>query len=84
MKSQIVADGEARLREAPEFQARLDELRESIRARHAAELAQAGFIRRQILRWHMAIEFRKAKSSFEPSPSSLYSSVSSEITKTKS
>ena len=74
MKSGIVEDGESRLRESKEFQARLRALRESIRARHAAELAEAGFSRRLVLRWHIAAEFRKERRKIEPSPYSLYSS----------
>ena len=74
MKSRIVTDGEIRLRESPEFQARLRELRESIRARHADELAKAGFFGRIVLRWHIAAEFRRERRKIEPSPQSLYSS----------
>jgi hypothetical protein len=74
MKSRIVSDGESRLRSSPEFQARLRELRESIRARHAAEFAAAGFFRRFVLRWRMATEFRAERRKIEPSPGSLYSS----------
>ena len=74
MKSRIVADGESRLRSSPEFQTRLRELRESIRARHAAELAKAGFFRRLVLHWRIAAEFRRERQRIEPSPGSLYSS----------
>ena len=74
MKSRIVANGASRLRRSPEFQARLRELRESIRARHAAEFAEASFLRRLALRWRMAAEFRAERRKIEPSPGSLYSS----------
>ena len=74
MKSHIVADGEFRLRQSKEFQARLRELRESIRARHAADLAEAGFFRRLFLRWRIAMELRRERRKIEPSPQSLYSS----------
>ncbi len=73
MKSRIVSDGEVRLRESSEFQARLRELRESIRARHADELTKAGFFGRLVLRWHIAVEFRRERRKIEPSPQSLYS-----------
>jgi hypothetical protein len=73
MKSRIVADGGVRLLEGKQFQARLRELRESIRARHAAEFAGAGFLRRLVLCWHIAAEFRRERRKIEPSPHSLYS-----------
>ena len=73
MKAHIVSDGESRLRGSPEFQARLRELRESIRARYGAELAEAGFFRRLVLQWRIAREFRCERRKIEPSPSSLYS-----------
>jgi hypothetical protein len=74
MKPRFVADGGLRLRESPEFQVRLRELRESVRARHAVGLAKAGFFRRLILRWRIAAEVRKERRKIEPSPQSLYSS----------
>ena len=74
MKTRFLADGESRLRGGLEFQARLRELRESIQARHAAELAAAGFFRRLLLRWRIAAEFRRERRKIEPSPGSLYSS----------
>jgi len=72
MKSHIVSDGEARLRQSPEFQARLRELRESIRVRHAARLAEAGFFRRLLLCWRMAAEFRAERRKIVPSSQALY------------
>ena len=74
MKPRFVADGESRLRRSPEFQARLRDLLESIQARHAAELAPAGFFQRLLLRWRIAAEFRRERRKIEPSPGSLYSS----------
>ena len=74
MGPKIVADGPWRLRRSPEFQARLRELRESIEARHATELAEAGFVRRLILRLRIAAEFRRERRKIEPSPGSLYHS----------
>lgn len=72
MKPRFVADGGWRLRQSPEFQARLRELRESVRARHAAELAKAGLFRRLVLRWRIASEFRRERRKIEPSLKSLY------------
>ena len=72
MKHQIVSDGARRLRSSPEFQARLRELRDSIRARHSAELAEAGFFQRLVLRWRMAAEYRRERRKIEPSAYSLY------------
>jgi hypothetical protein len=74
MKPRIVADGESRLCETPEFQERLRVLRESVRARHAAELARAGFFRYWVLRWRIHSEFRKERRAIEPSAQSLYNS----------
>jgi hypothetical protein len=74
MTSRIVADGEFRIRQSKEYQARLQELRESIRARHAAEIAGAGFLRRLILRWRSSAEFRRERRKIDPSPQSLYGS----------
>jgi hypothetical protein len=74
MKHQIVSDGAERLKRSPEFQARLRELRQTIQARHAAELSQAGFVRRLVLRWKMAVEFRRERRKLVPSAHSLYSS----------
>ena len=59
MKQRIVADGAGRVQENAEFQARLQQLRDSIRERHADEFARAGFIRRLMLRWQMEREFRQ-------------------------
>jgi hypothetical protein len=73
MKARIVADGRSRLLRSPEFQARLRELRETIQKRHAAELAEAGFVRRLILNWQIAAEFRKERREIEPSAESLFS-----------
>lgn len=78
MKPGIVNDGESRLRSSLEFQARLRELRDSVRARHSAEMAEAGFFRRLVLRWRMAAEYRRERRKIEPSPRSLYSSHISE------
>ena len=46
-------------RSGPEFRARVHELHESIKARYATELAEAGFFRRMILRYRIAAEFNR-------------------------
>ena len=74
MQSDIVADGAERLRRDPKHQARLRELRESIRARNAEELARAGYLRRWLLRWRIAMEYRKERRKIVPSVHALYSS----------
>ena len=74
MKPHIVADGERRLRRSPEFTVRLHELRETIRERHAEELAAAGLFGRVVLRWRMAAEYHCERRKLEPAPGSLYSS----------
>jgi hypothetical protein len=72
MKTHIVADGERRLRCSLEFKARLRDLQESIRERHVAELAKAGSLRRLLIRWRMATEYRRQRRKLTPSPGSLY------------
>jgi hypothetical protein len=72
MKSRIVADGASRVRRSPQFQTQLRELRDSVHARHSAELAEAGLFRRFILRWRIATEFRRERQKIEPSLGSLY------------
>ena|SRR2546422_998184 len=74
MKPRFVADGAMRLKQSPEFQAKLRALRESVRARHETELSSAGFLRRCIIRWRMALEYRRERRSIVPSSQSLYSS----------
>lgn len=74
MKSNTVSDGESRLRDSPEFQTLLRKLRDSIRAGYAAEFAQAGFVRRLMLRSRMAADFRAERQKIEPSSQSLYNS----------
>src|SRR5216684_3331120 len=72
MKSRFVADGQSRLRQTEAFRARLNELRESIRTRHALELSNAGFVRRCLVRTAMALEFWRERRHLGPSPSALY------------
>jgi hypothetical protein len=74
MKSNIAADGDLRLRRDKKFKARLQAVRDSVRARYALELVEAGFFRRLLLRWRIAVEIRKERQKIEPSPYSLYSS----------
>jgi hypothetical protein len=68
----IIADGPWKLRKNPDFHARLRELRASIQARHAAEMAKAGFFGRLILRWQIAAEYRRERRKIVPSPHSLF------------
>lgn len=74
MKPQFVADGEMRLKQSPEFQAKLRALRESIHACYAAELSSADFFRRCLLRWRIAMEYRRERRHIVPSSQSLYGS----------
>lgn len=73
-ESHITADGSFRHRQSPEFQSQLRQLRETILARYAAELREAGFFKRLVLRWRIAREFRLERRKIEPSAGSLYSS----------
>ncbi|RYD26292.1 MAG: hypothetical protein EOP86_26150 [Verrucomicrobiaceae bacterium] len=72
MKIQFMADGRDNLLRSPEFQSRLRGLRESIHARHATALAEAGFLQRLALRWSIAMEFRAERRWLEPSLHVLY------------
>jgi hypothetical protein len=72
MKHRIVADGAGRVQESTEFQARLWQLRDAIRERHADEFARAGFFRRLMLRWQMEREFRQERRKLVPSKGALY------------
>jgi hypothetical protein len=72
MKPHFVSDGESRLLGCSEHQARLQELRMSIKARHAAEFASAGILRKLTLWWRMRVEFRSERRKIEPSPDCLY------------
>lgn len=71
MKSHIVEDGPERLRQSDDFQARLRQLRESIRTRYGPDLSQAGLLRRCWLRWRMAADYRRERRRIVPSPHSL-------------
>lgn len=72
MFSRFVENGECRLQQSPEFRKRLNDLRASIRARYAADLARAGLLQRWLLHWRIASEFRRESRSLRPSPDSLY------------
>ena len=72
MKARIVVDGATRNQQSPECQAKLRELHNSIRKRHEADLAAAGFIGRMVILWRIATEFRRERRAIEPSPQSLY------------
>ena len=71
MKLRIVANGERRLHHGAQRKA---QLRDSIKAKHEAELAKAGLLQRLALRWGMATEFRRERRKIEPAPGSLYAS----------
>lgn len=75
MKSGIVADGAWRLRTWPQYRLRLRELRDSVRARYATELAEAGFFHRLALHWRLAAEYRQERRKIEPSSQALYSNA---------
>ena len=68
----IVADGRRRLLASDGFRKQLVELRDAVRARHAAELAQAGFFRRVVLRLRMGLELRRERRRIEPSADALF------------
>ena len=72
MRIRFLPDGESRLQNSPEFEARLRELHDAIRARHAAEMAAHGFVRRLVLRWNIAAEYRRERRKLIPSSQSLY------------
>jgi len=61
-----------RLAQSEELQAKLRELRESIRDKYAADMSDAGLFRRYVLRWRMAVEYRRERRRIVPSPSSLF------------
>jgi hypothetical protein len=72
MESHLVAKGERRLRSSPEFKARLREVRQSVKAWHAAELETAGLLRRMVLQWQIYAEYRQERRIIVPSRYSLY------------
>lgn len=72
MKTQIVADGERGMRRSLKFKAHLRDLQESIHERHFTELARAGLLRRLLIRWRMASEYRRESRKLSPSPGSFY------------
>src|SRR5678816_431632 len=74
MKPRFVADGAVRLEQSEEFQAKLRALRDSIHEKYAAELSTAGLVRRCVLRWRIAVEYRREKQRMVPSSQALYSS----------
>lgn len=80
MKSQIVADGAQRLRDAQEMehQAQEAELRKSIRAKYAAAFKHATLAQRLKLQWKMWQEFEDQRQCLpkpaKPSPYALYAS----------
>ncbi len=77
MNSRIVSNGPSRLYRDKDFQdrlrERLQELHATIEAQYTAELAEAGFIRRLLLRWRIATEYRQKRRELVPSRESLFS-----------
>ena len=71
MKPRFIADGELRLEQSEEFQARL---RDRIYEKYAAELSTAGLVRRCVLHWRIFVEYRRERQRIAPSSQSLYSS----------
>jgi hypothetical protein len=51
MKNSIVADGPLRFSTSEEYQARRRELQQTVVARYAAQLAEAGFLRGLFIRY---------------------------------
>jgi hypothetical protein len=71
MRTGILPSSVHRLHSNPEFQARLRKLRESIEARHVAELADAGLFRRIVVNSRIAAEFRRERRKMVPSAHAL-------------
>ena len=72
MKSQIVADGEFRLRRAQEQKMIGVEFKTPILARYSEELERAGCFRGFLLRRRIAAEWQRERRKIEPSKYSLY------------
>jgi len=72
MKNSFVADGEARLLSSEGYKSRLCDLLRAIEAKYAEEMAQAGPIRRFVIRHRIESEFRREKLKIEPSKYALY------------
>jgi hypothetical protein len=70
----LIAGGLHRIKRSPEFREKLKALRETIRAKHAEELAGAGFFRRILIRDRIAREFKRESCKLLPSPHALYGS----------
>jgi len=72
MKNSIVEDGPQRFAGSEEYQARRRELEQSVEARYAVRIAEAGFSRRLFLRYLRHREFRHELRKITPSPHSLW------------
>jgi hypothetical protein len=68
---QIIPDSPARLAATPKYRAAIRALHESIRERHAEELASAGPLRRLTIRLQIAAEFRRERAPLLPSRQAL-------------
>ncbi|HEY1601442.1 MAG TPA: hypothetical protein VGG64_17705 [Pirellulales bacterium] len=72
MTMRFVPDGETRLYGSAEFQAGLEEIRRSVRAKYAAEYGAAGYWRRVMLARCVAAEIKREIAKVSPSRESLY------------
>lgn len=71
MSHSIICGGPKRFERHPDFKARLKQLRASVEARHASELAAASFWGRIALRWRIRTEYRREAKQLAPSRYSL-------------
>ena len=74
MKSRFVFEGEGRLKNSPEFRAKLQALKEAIAARYVSEMAAAGPFKRALLWVRIQRDFLRERRQLTPSSRSLYTS----------
>ena len=72
MKQCIAADGPERFAKNAEYLARRAELQEAVEAKYAAQLAEAGFFRRLLLRYARRRELRRELRKITPSAQSCW------------
>jgi hypothetical protein len=77
MKSTIVADGEIRFAETPEYRARRRELEQAVAARYAARLAEAGFFHRLFICFLRHRELQRELRKITPSAESCWFATTS-------
>lgn len=75
MKECIAADGPERFAKSAGYLARRAEVQEAVEAKYAAQLAEAGFFRRLLLRHAQRRELRRALSKIAPSAESCWLGV---------